>query len=63
MPGRPRRSVLPLPRQWNEPARSAVLHAVSLAPILGRRGQRLGLNVSYLAGRSHLPIVELKKAA
>jgi transposase InsO family protein len=33
------------------------------APVRGRRGQRLGLTVSYLAGRKHLPIVELKKAA
>ncbi len=29
----------------------------------GRRGQRLGLQITYLAGRKHLPIVELKKAA
>jgi len=27
-----------------------------------RRGQRLGLCVTHLAGREHLPIVELKKA-
>ena len=33
------------------------------APVRGRRGQRLGLNISYLAGRKHLPIVELKIAA
>jgi transposase InsO family protein len=33
------------------------------APVRGRRGQRLRLAVSYLAGRKHLPIVELKKAA
>jgi putative transposase len=33
------------------------------AHVRGRRGQRLDLNVTYLAGRRHLPIVELKKAA
>ncbi len=63
MPGRPRRSVLPLPGQWNECVRSAVLHATALAQVQGRRGQRLGLRVTYVAARKHLPIVELKKAA
>jgi len=29
----------------------------------GQRGRRCGLNITYLAGRKHLPIVELKKAA
>jgi len=33
------------------------------ALVLGRRGQRLNLAVSYMARRNHLPIVELKKAA
>ncbi len=33
------------------------------APVRGRRGQRLKLVVTHLAGRRHLPIVELKKAA
>ena len=33
------------------------------APVRGRRGQRLDLEVSYMAGRKHLPIVELNKAA
>jgi transposase InsO family protein len=33
------------------------------APVRGRRGQRLALVVTRLAGRQHLPIVELKKAA
>jgi putative transposase len=33
------------------------------APVRGRRGQRLALVVTHLAGRRHLPIVELKKAA
>ena len=42
---------------------SAVLHAISLAHVRGRRGQRLDLAVSYMAGRKHLPIVELNKAA
>ncbi len=33
------------------------------APVRGRCGRRFGLNITYLAGRKHLPIVELKKAA
>ena len=33
------------------------------APVLGRRGQRPYLAVSYMAGRKHLPIVTLNKAA
>jgi hypothetical protein len=33
------------------------------APVRGRRGQRLALVVTHLAGRQHLPIVELNKAA
>ena len=33
------------------------------APVLGRRGQPLSLQIAYLAGRKHLPNVELKKAA
>jgi len=33
------------------------------APVQGRRGQRITLTVTHLAGRRHLPIVELKKAA
>jgi hypothetical protein len=34
-----------------------------VCPVRGRRGQRLALVVTHLAGRRHLPIVELKKAA
>ena len=63
MPGRPLNPVPPLPRQWNERVRSAVIHAISLASLLGRRSQLLRVRVTYLAGRKHLPIVELKKAA
>ena len=63
MPGRPSSPIIPLPKQWNKRVRSAVLHAISLAPVRGRRGQRLDLQIAYLAGRKHLPIVELKKAA
>ena len=63
MPSRPRRIVLPLPKQWNRRVRSAVLHAISRVSLLCEGSQRLGLSVTYLAGRSHLPIVELKKAA
>ena len=33
------------------------------APMRGRRGQRVELAVTHLAGRRHLPIVGLKKAA
>jgi len=33
------------------------------AKVRGRCGQRIALDVMYLAGRRHLPIVELKKAA
>jgi putative transposase len=33
------------------------------ARVRGRRGQHLKLVVTHLAGRQHLPIVELKKAA
>jgi hypothetical protein len=33
------------------------------APVRGRRGQRLALVVTHLAGRQHLPIVELQEAA
>ena len=33
------------------------------APVRGRCGQRLELAVRHLAGRKHLPIVELKRAA
>jgi putative transposase len=46
-------------RRW--PRRSPC--AGPQARVRGRRGQRLNLTVSYLAGRKHLPIVELKKAA
>ncbi len=63
MPGQPFNSVLPLPKQWNKRVRSAVLYAISLASLRGRRGLRLDLCVTHLAGRTHLPVVELKKAA
>ena len=63
MPGRRPNFVLPLPKQWNKRARSAVLDASRWLTSGGRRRQRLGLRVSYLAERKHLPVVELKKAA
>ena len=44
---------LPLPKHWSRRVRSAAVHAIPLA--------RLAL--AHLAGRRHLPIVELKKAA
>ena len=37
--------------------------AAPRAPVRGRRGQRLELQVTYLAGRRHLPVVELRQAA
>jgi transposase InsO family protein len=37
--------------------------ATPLAPVRGRRGTRLNCHVSYLAGRKHLPIVTLDRAA
>jgi transposase InsO family protein len=46
-------------RRWPHGSPCAAPHA----PVRGRRGQRLELRVTYMAGRSHLPIVELKKAA
>ena len=63
MPGIPSSPYIRLPKQWNKRVRSAILHAISQAPVRGRRGPRLNLAVSYMAGRKHLPIVELKKAA
>ncbi len=46
-------------RKW--PARSPC--AAPHAKIDGRRGARLDLRVSYLAGRKHLPIVSLARVA
>ena len=55
MPGRPLNSVLPCPRQqWN--GRVWLTSGADAA-------STSACNVSYLAGRKHLPIVELKKAA
>jgi len=34
-----------------------------LATIEGRRGARLELHVSFLAGRKHLPIISLERVA
>ncbi len=42
MPGRPSSPFLRLPKLWNKRVRSAILHAISQAPVRGRRGQRLG---------------------
>ncbi len=44
MPGRPPQPVLPLPRHWNERARSAVLQAISLAQLAltAARAQAIG---------------------
>jgi transposase InsO family protein len=49
-----------------EPRRKWPRDAPCAAPrtgVRGRRGVRLELNVRHLAGRKHLPIVELKRAA
>jgi hypothetical protein len=37
--------------------------AIPYSRVRGRPGARLDLHVSYLAGRKHLPIVTLKRAA
>ncbi len=37
--------------------------AAPAAPVKGSLGQRMELKVNYLAGRKHLPIVELNRAA
>ena len=63
MPGQPFNAVVPPPSQWNRRVRAAVHYTIAQAPVRGRRGQPLGLQITYLAGRKHLPIVELKKAA
>ncbi len=63
MPGRKPKPEFHLPRHWSRRVRSAVLHGISLASLLGRRGQRIDLSVTHMDRRSHLPIVELKTAA
>lgn len=55
--------ILSLPRHLNKRVRFPALQAISLASLLGRRAQRLRLSVRYMAGRKHLPIVELPQAA
>ncbi len=55
--------ILSLPRHLNKRVRFPALQAISLASLLGRRAQRLRLSVRYMAGRKHLPIVELQQAA
>ncbi len=56
---------LPLPKNWPQKVRSAAVHAIALArlALTIARGQTGKANVTHLAGRRHLPIVELKKAA
>ena len=46
-------------RKWPRDSRCAAPRT----SVRGRRGVRFELNVRYLAGRKHLPIVELKRAA
>lgn len=45
----------------NWPRRSSC--ATPQAKVKGRRGARLGLRISYLEGRRHLPVVALQRAA
>ncbi len=56
---------LPLPKNWPQKVHSAAVNAIALArlALTTARGQTGKANVSHLAGRRHLPIVELKKAA
>ncbi len=56
---------LPLPKGWPRRVRSAAVHAIALVrlALTTARGQAGKANVTSLAGRRHLPIVELKKAA
>ena len=37
--------------------------AAPRAPVRGRRGVKLVMNVEYVAGRKHLPVVTLQRAA
>ena len=56
---------LPLPTGWPRRVRSADIHAIALAQLAltTARGQAGKASLAHLAGRRHLPIVELKKAA
>ena len=56
---------LPLPKNWPQKVRSAVVHTIALArlALTTAHGQAGKASLAYLAGRRHLPIVELKKAA
>ncbi len=56
---------LPLPKHWPRRVRSAAIHAIALArlALTTARGKAGKASLAYLAGRRHLPIVELKKAA
>ncbi len=63
-----------LPRQWPEHVKSGILQAISLASVVlsYARGRGTGrhrlraqyrLAVSYIEGRRHLPVIELRRAA
>jgi len=56
---------LSLPKGWPRRVRSSAVHAIALArlALTTARGQAGKASLAYLAGRRHLPIVELKKAA
>jgi hypothetical protein len=47
----------PLPRGWKNHIKSSLLHAISLATAA------LTVVISYVEGRRHLPVVELREAA
>ena len=48
---------------WMSRLNGRIHCAAPAAPVRGRRGVRLELSVGYLAGRRHLPIVSLDRAA
>ena len=50
---------IPLPRQW--PRGSPC--AGQQAKVKGRRGGRFALQIAFMEGRRHLPIIELKRTA
>ena len=56
---------LPLPKGWPRRVRSAAIHAIALARLamVIARSQAGKASLAHLAGRRHLPIVELKRVA
>ena len=65
---------IPLPKSWPKYIKSAMLHVISLAHVAmtysrgwavnsGPNAVEFQILVSFLEGRRHLPIVELRQAA